>query len=128
MQTRQLSLKRSCKSFQRTTWTDLILSAFICFNSSKPDLKNLFCSWEYPNKQGIGCNILSTTNSDSANFLSFLQKLRGMVGTQKLTLSAAVSITTFIGSDGKPMTDVSGFAKVLDYIGSLFPAFNCVPV
>jgi chitinase len=106
----------------------LNLSAFIliCFNVSKSEIIRLFCSWEYPNKQGIGCNIVSV--DDSANFLSFLQTLRSQDGAQDLIISAAVSITPFVGSDGNPMKDVSGFAKVLNYIGSLFIAFNFVPV
>jgi chitinase len=33
----------------------------------------VLCSWEYPGKQGIGCNTISL--HDSANFLSFLQEL-----------------------------------------------------
>lgn len=73
-------------------------------------------SWEYPNKQGIGCNVISP--NDSANFLLFLQKLRSM--GQSLVLSAAVSLKPFIDTNGSPMSDVSEFAKVLDYIGSLF--------
>jgi hypothetical protein len=78
-------------------------------------------SWEYPGKQGIGCNVVST--NDGANFLSFLTTLRGQQGAQKLIISAAVSVTPFVGSNGTPMTDVSAFAKVLNYIGSLFPGF-----
>jgi len=58
---------------------------------------------------------------DSANFLSFLQKLRSMAPS--LILSAAVQLSPFRGADGQPMSDVSEFAKVLDYIGSLFLAF-----
>jgi GH18 family chitinase len=88
----------------------------ICFNVSK--FIHLFCSWEYPNNQGLGCNIVSA--DDSANFLSFLQTLRKQNGAKNLIISAAVSVTPFVGSDGNPMTDVSGFAKVLDYIGSPF--------
>jgi hypothetical protein len=78
-------------------------------------------SWESPAKQAIGCNIVSS--GDSANFLAFLQTLRAMKGAQNLLLSAAVGIKPFIGSDGNPLSDVTGFAKVLDYIGSLLSAF-----
>jgi hypothetical protein len=81
---------------------------------------SVFYSWEYPGKPGIGCNIVSP--NDSANFLSFLQTLRAN-GAQNLTVSAAVSITPFIGSDGNPMSDVSAFAEVLDSIGSPSPTF-----
>jgi chitinase len=123
MQTAQLLLKRSWKSCQHTTWTGLNLRAlFICFNVSKSDFVHLFCSWEYPNKQGIGSNIIST--DDSANFLSFLQTLRNQAGAQDLIISAAVSITPFVGSDGSPLTDVSAFAAVLDSIGSLLTPLN----
>ena len=76
-------------------------------------------SWEYPGKQGIGCNVVSA--NDSANFLSFLQTFRCQDGAQSLILSAAVTTTPFVGSDGMPLADVSGFADVLDYIGSLNP-------
>lgn len=72
-------------------------------------------SWEYPNKQGVGCNTISP--DDSANFLSFLQALRQEPAGKNLTLSAAVSIKPFVGSDGTPMSDVSDFAQVLDHIG-----------
>ena len=68
------------------------------------------------------------STNDSANFLSFLQTLRSQSGAQDLIISAAVSITPFAGPAGTPMTDVSGFAKVLDYIGSLFATFSFVPV
>lgn len=68
--------------------------------------------WEYPDKQGIGCNIISS--DDTANFLSFLQQLREQ--SSNLTISAAVSLTPFRDSSGSPSTDVSAFAKVLDYV------------
>ena len=74
-------------------------------------------SWEYPGKQGIGCNIVS--KDDSANFLSFLQTLRSQKGTE-IILSAAVTVKPFIGPDGNSMSNVSAFADVLDYIGSPF--------
>lgn len=74
-------------------------------------------SWEYPNHQGIGCNAISP--NDSANFLAFLQELRKDPTGARITLSAAVGMTPFAGPDGSPMTDVSGFAAVLDHIGGL---------
>lgn len=73
------------------------------------------CSWEYPNKQGIGCNIISS--DDAANYLSFLQELRADDTGKDIYISGAVSITPFVGADGTPMTDVSDFADVFDHIG-----------
>ncbi|THV08265.1 glycoside hydrolase family 18 protein [Dendrothele bispora CBS 962.96] len=70
--------------------------------------------WEYPNRQGLGCNTIN--DNDTANFLEFLKELRlDPVGSQ-LMLSAAVSITPFSGPDGNPSSDVSEFAKYLNYI------------
>lgn len=70
-------------------------------------------SWEYPGKAGIGCNTLSANDTD--NFLLFLNELRTALPQTKL--SAAASIVPFVSSDlNTPSTDVSGFAKVLDYL------------
>ena len=80
-------------------------------------------SWEFPGKQGIGCNAVSP--DDSANLLLFLQTLRSKA--QSLVLSAAVSLKPFLDSHGNPLSDVSEFAKVLDYIGSLFLALSVSP-
>ncbi|KAF8634839.1 hypothetical protein AX17_004089 [Amanita inopinata Kibby_2008] len=70
--------------------------------------------WEYPNHQGLGCNVISP--DDSKNFLSFLQKLRADPQGSKLRTSAAVGLTPFAGPDGTPMTNVSAFSPVLDHI------------
>ncbi|KAG2135821.1 glycoside hydrolase family 18 protein [Suillus clintonianus] len=70
--------------------------------------------WEYPNHQGIGCNTISV--NDTANFLAFLQELRANPVAERLTLSAAVTLTPFNDATGSPSADVSGFAKVLDYV------------
>jgi len=70
--------------------------------------------WEYPGKQGIGCNTISP--NDTANYLLFLQELRNDPVGKNITLSAAVGIASFVDSTGSPMTDVSGFAEVLDFI------------
>jgi len=71
-------------------------------------------SWEYPNHQGIGCNIISA--SDTSNFLAFLQELRLDPVGVKLTISAAVGIAPFVDASGSPLTDVSDFAEVFDYV------------
>ncbi|KAK7047928.1 hypothetical protein VNI00_006256 [Paramarasmius palmivorus] len=78
------------------------------------DLDGIDFDWEYPNKQGIGCNQISS--NDASNYLAFLQELRKDSTGSKITLSAAVGIAPFVGSNGTPMTDVSGFADVLDHI------------
>ncbi|KAG1765390.1 glycoside hydrolase family 18 protein [Suillus placidus] len=82
--------------------------------ASQYDLDGIQFDWEYPNHQGIGCNTISA--DDTSNFLAFLQELRKNPVAAKLTLSAAVSLTPFFDATGNPSTDVSGFAKVLNYI------------
>ncbi|KAG5648828.1 hypothetical protein DXG03_000177 [Asterophora parasitica] len=71
-------------------------------------------SWEYPNNQGIGCNIISS--SDTANFLAFLQLLRADPVGKGLILSAATATVPFMDANGSPSSSVAGFSKVLDWI------------
>jgi chitinase len=73
-----------------------------------------FLSWEYPGKQGIGCNLVRL--DDTANFLLFLQELRNTTTGRSITLSAATYVEPFVDASGQPSSDVSGFADVLDYI------------
>ena len=63
---------------------------------------------------GVGCN--SFNANDTSNFLLFLQELRSHSVGKGLVLTAAVGLTPWLGADGRPITDVSGFAEVLDYI------------
>ncbi|KAF9457537.1 glycoside hydrolase [Collybia nuda] len=93
----------------RTAFVQTILGLVSTYN-----LDGIDFDWEYPNKQGLGCNTISP--SDSANFLLFLQALRATPVGSNITLSAAVGLAPFNGPDEQPMSDVSGFAKVLDYI------------
>ena len=82
-----------------------------CFCHS---LVTFLISWEYPTKTGIGCNTMN--KDDTANFLSFLQELRLDPTGHKLILTASTPILPYNGPDGSPLTDVSGFAKVLNHI------------
>jgi len=75
-----------------------------------------YTSWEYPGGSGVECNVASP--NDTANYLAFLQMLSEDPVGKNLVISAAVPLNTFIGTDGKPMTDVSAFAKVLYDIGA----------
>ncbi|KAJ3934178.1 MAG: glycoside hydrolase [Lentinula lateritia] len=78
------------------------------------DLDGLDFDWEYPNRQGIGCNTIN--NNDTSNFLSFLQELRQDSTGSKLVLSAATSLLPWNNTSGTPSKDVSEFSKVLDFI------------
>jgi chitinase len=89
-------------------------SAFVCHLSYLHLLTDTR-SWEYPAKQAIGFNIVSS--NDSSNLLQFLKTLRAMKGAENLLLSAA-PFKPYIDSKGSPLSDVTAFAKVLDYIGS----------
>ena len=71
-------------------------------------------SWEYPGNQGIGCNAINA--NDTTNFLLFLQELRKDSVGKNLILTAATSIFPWLGPSGDRLTDVSGFAKALDWI------------
>ncbi|KAJ7591604.1 endochitinase [Mycena floridula] len=82
--------------------------------ASQHKLDGIDFDWEYPGNQGIGCNIVAPNDTD--NFLAFLQELRKTKAGSKLILSAAVAGRPFIGSTGSPISDASGFAKVLDYV------------
>ncbi|VDC03751.1 unnamed protein product [Peniophora sp. CBMAI 1063] len=93
----------------RTAFAKTVMAAV-----NKYGLDGVEFDWEYPAKQGEGCNIVAM--DDSANFLAFLKELRTQDGADSMLVSAAVSLTPFIGSDGQPMSDVSAFAEVLDTI------------
>ena len=92
----------------RQTFALNILAAY-----QEYDLDGIDIDWEYPGQQDPKSNNFSP--DDSANFLIFLQLLRGILPTTA-RISAAVQTTPFVGSDGAPLGDVSGFAKVLDWV------------
>ncbi|CAE6478866.1 unnamed protein product [Rhizoctonia solani] len=79
----------------------------------KFNLDGVDIDWEYPGVQGAGNNQVSP--QDSAHFLTFLQLLRSQL-PKSARLTAATQVTPFAGPDGRPLKDVSAFAKVLDWI------------
>lgn len=103
------------------------LNAVVAYAVIFIDFAFAICSWEYPNTQGIGCNVISP--NDSANFLTFLRELRDDPVGADIIVSAAVGLTPFVGPDGTPLEDVSAYADVLDYIGMYsFSCFSVVPL
>ena len=69
--------------------------------------------WEYPGQGGNDGNRVSP--SDTANFLTFLQTLRTTL-PPGAKITAATMTVPFANSNGDPLQDASGFAKVLDWI------------
>ena len=69
-------------------------------------------SWEYPGRPGADCNTQSEADSD--NFLLFLQELRST--EPSLILSADAGDVPFAGKGQVPLTDVSKFSEVLDFL------------
>lgn len=84
-----------------------ILSAY-----SRFDLDGIDIDWEYPNGTGAGNE---KSPSDSANFLKFLKLLRKQLPVEA-RITAATQVVPFAGKDGQPLSDVSDFAGVLDWI------------
>lgn len=82
--------------------------------ADKYQLDAIDFDWEYPGRQGLGCNTISP--QDTENFLAFLQEFRKNPTGSKLTISAATSVTPFASADGTPSTNVTGFAQVFDHI------------
>ncbi|TFK64051.1 endochitinase [Pluteus cervinus] len=93
----------------RTAFVRTVINLVTHYNLDGVDF-----DWEYPGLQGIGCNTINP--NDTTNFLSFLQELRrDPIGSQMI-ITAAASDKPFIGSNGLPIYDATGFAEVLDYV------------
>ncbi|KIM81786.1 glycoside hydrolase family 18 protein [Piloderma croceum F 1598] len=94
-------------SSNRTTFIDAVSSAVNAY-----DLDGIDIDWEYPNSTGAG---QPYTANDSANLLLFFQSLRNKLGPDKI-ISAAVTQLPWLGSNGRPLTDVSAYAKEMNYV------------
>ncbi|KAJ7665711.1 glycoside hydrolase superfamily [Mycena rosella] len=67
--------------------------------------------WEYPGVQGIGCNIVSSSDTD--NFLAMLQELRASPIAGNVTLTAATAVVPFPTTN---TSTIAEFATVLNWI------------
>lgn len=77
------------------------------------NLDGIDIDWEYPGQLGQQGNTESA--ADSANMLQFFKDLHQKLPPGAM-ISAAVQDSTFVGTDGQPMKDVSPFSDVLDWI------------
>ncbi|KAJ9072585.1 hypothetical protein DSO57_1025965 [Entomophthora muscae] len=81
-------------------------------------LDGIDIDWEYPGRQGIRCNVVD--GNDSQNYLMLLKELRAALDVafpnQHKLITGAVRTSPFDGADGRPMQDVSAFAKYFDFI------------
>lgn len=92
----------------RQVLAQAILGMYQKFNLDGIDL-----DWEYPGVKGADNNIVSS--DDSANYLIFLRLLRKTLPPTAI-LSAATQVWPFAGPTGAPLSDVSEFAKLLDWV------------
>ena len=67
----------------------------------------------YPGAGGADGNIVSP--QDSANYLLMLQDLRAALPDGAL-ITLATQVWPFTGSNGSPLSNVKGFAAVIDWI------------
>lgn len=95
-------------SSKRSTFVNNIVDAVDKYGIDGVDI-----DWEYPGAPGAGGNSIST--SDSANLLVFLKELRNALPEGKL-ITAATQVWPFYGPDGNPLSDVSEYAKLIDWI------------
>ncbi|WWC72077.1 uncharacterized protein I206_106037 [Kwoniella pini CBS 10737] len=95
-------------SNSRSTFVSNILAAYNAYNLDGIDI-----DWEYPGTTGADGNAISS--DDSANFLLFLQELRAALPSGAI-ITTATQVWPFADSNGNPMSDVSEFAKVIDWI------------
>ncbi|KAH7105665.1 glycoside hydrolase superfamily [Auriculariales sp. MPI-PUGE-AT-0066] len=90
----------------RTTFVSNIVAVYRDFSLDGIDM-------QYPGIMGATGNTVSS--DDSANFLTFLQQLRAVLPEIAL-ITAATQVWPFADEQGAPMSDVSAFAQVLDWI------------
>ncbi|KAI9502661.1 hypothetical protein GGI25_003516 [Coemansia spiralis] len=99
-----------------TTARSTLISSMVNYVDAN-SLDGIDIDWEYPGRLGNNCNVYDVAN-DTPNYLKFLQDLRAAFtskfGAGKKLITLAVRVQPF-DVNGSPTTDVSEFAKVVDY-------------
>ncbi|EKM76188.1 hypothetical protein AGABI1DRAFT_108941 [Agaricus bisporus var. burnettii JB137-S8] len=75
---------------------------------------------EYPNDSGAGN---PHSPADAANLLSFIKTLRDILGPTRI-ISAAVTHLPWKGPDGKPLPDVSEFARCMNFVNIIIRNYD----
>ncbi|KAL0093210.1 glycoside hydrolase family 18 protein [Phycomyces blakesleeanus] len=108
-----------CLTFSSMAADPTQRATFIAWNVAQVTnykIDGIDIDWEYPGRQGAGCNVVSLEN-DANNFLTLLQELRKALdssfGAGKIDITIAARVRTFDTSSGN-MPDVSAFAAVID--------------
>lgn len=94
-------------STNRTTFVNAMVSSV-----KRYELDGIDIDWEYPNSEGAGN---PHSSADAGNLLSLFKSLRNALPSPKI-LSAAVPHLPWLGTNGKPSSDVSAYAAVIDYV------------
>lgn len=94
-------------SGNRSKFVNAIVSAIKQYGLDGIDI-----DWEYPNSTGAGN---PHSSADAGNLLSLFKSLRTALPSPKI-ISAAVPHLPWLGTNGQPLSDVSQYAAVMDYL------------
>ncbi|KAI8583566.1 hypothetical protein K450DRAFT_165570, partial [Umbelopsis ramanniana AG] len=107
-----------CLKYSATASTEANRQAFIAWNIAQItnyNLDGVDLDWEYPGRQGAGCNGVDEAN-DAPNYLTLLQELRSALdtkfGTGVKEITLAVRVQPF-DQNGGILSDMSAYAKVV---------------